>query len=35
MKLLIVLTVFVVLFVAVAALTEFAINYIKSYISKR
>lgn len=35
MQLLIVLTVFVTLFVAVAALTEFAINYIQSYISKR
>lgn len=35
MQLLIVLTVFVTLFVTVAALTEFAINYIQSYISKR
>lgn len=35
MQLLIVLTVFVTLFVAVATLTEFAINYIQSYISKR
>lgn len=32
MQLLIVLTVFAILFVAVAALTEFAINFIKSYI---
>lgn len=33
MQLLIVLTVFAVLFVVVAALTEFAINYIQSYLS--
>ena len=32
MQLLIVLTVFVILFVAIAALTEFTINFIKSYI---
>lgn len=32
MQLLIVLTVFVILFVAIAALTEFAINFINSYI---
>ena len=33
MQLLIVLTVFVILFVVIAALTEFAINYIQSYLS--
>ena len=33
MQLLIVLTIFVILFMAIAALTEFTINYIQSYLS--